>query len=148
MNGLKKVRALKQLGQLLTPYLNPCPYQAEQISQLYSLIQTQEIEVPGFPEANAFLQGLVAKQPERRLTAERALQHAWIDDARDCEEDDDDDEFEREGDDSEEGSDSDRASESGQSGRGGRSRACSDTGGRRAKSEEELGEAEQLVASV
>jgi hypothetical protein len=39
MNGLKKVRALKQLGQLLTPYLNPCPYQAEQISQLYSLIQ-------------------------------------------------------------------------------------------------------------
>jgi serine/threonine protein kinase len=64
------------LYMLLTGRL---PHQTNQISQLYKEIQTQEVRVPEFPEADAFLQGLLAKDPRERLTAETALQHPWVD---------------------------------------------------------------------
>lgn len=64
------------------------PHQTNQISQLYKEIQRREIRVPEFPEADDFLQGLLAKDPRERLTAETALQHPWVDHTRaDCGED-------------------------------------------------------------
>jgi len=105
------------------------PHQTNQISQLYKEIQTQELRVPEFPEADAFLQGLLAKDPRERLTAETALQHPWVDHTG-----------VGYGEDSDSGSVLSVVSGFGS--------ACSDVGQGRRGHQDELDGAEQLVASV
>ncbi len=75
------------LGTCLYTFIFGCiPFTADSVSELFKIVKTQELTFPDVPsdasdEVKALLRGLLAKDPEKRMTLEKAARHRWTTDA-------------------------------------------------------------------
>jgi len=70
---------------LFTFIFGKIPFAADSVFELFKIVKTQKLSFPDIPanastEVKALLDGLLAKDPEKRMTLEKAAAHEWTTD--------------------------------------------------------------------